>query len=73
MISISGAVSIILALIVGGVVFALLLYAVCYCEREFPGLALFWKFGRIILVLLAVFVLIGVLLNMAGGVQVFRP
>jgi Trk-type K+ transport system membrane component len=72
MISITAAVTVILYLIVGGLIFGLLYYAIYYCEKEFPGGGIFWKFARIVLVLLAVFVIIGILLSMFGGQQLFR-
>ena len=73
MISLSAAASVLLYLIVGAIVFALMLYAVGVCEREFPQAAPWWKVCRILVVLMAVFVLIGALLSLVGGVQVFRP
>lgn len=72
MISLSAAVTIILYLLACGLVFGLLYYLILYCEREFPGMPLFFKVARIALVFLAVLVIIGVLVHVAGGTPIFR-
>lgn len=72
MVSISMVVSIIFGIIIAALVFGLLWYALQYCEAEFPGGGIFWKFGRIVLILLSVFVLIGILLQFISGQPVFR-
>ncbi len=72
MISLSGAVQIVVGLIIAGLVFGLLFWLIGFCESQFPSAAPFFKVARIILVIIAVLVLIGILLNFAGY-QVFRP
>ncbi len=69
MISISGAVSIVMTLIVAGLVFWLLTWLVSYCGIPEP----FNKIAHVILAILAVLVVIGVLLGAVGGQPVFRP
>lgn len=49
-----------------GAVFGLLFYLVHYIEREFPSNPLFFKAARIFLVVAAVLVLIGVILDFMG-------
>ncbi len=66
MISIESVVWTVLLLIGCAAIFGLLWYAVNYCAKEFPGGAIFWKFARIFLVLAAVFVLIGIILQLMG-------
>lgn len=72
MISLAGAVSIVLIIIVGGLIVALLMYAINYCEREFPNAAIVWKVARIAVVLLSVLVLIGLLISVVSGQPLFR-
>lgn len=72
MISLTGAVTLIIYLLVAGLVFGLLYWLVVYCEREFPGIPLFFKVARIALVFLAVLVLIGLLISIVSGQPVFR-
>lgn len=69
MISISMAVTVILTLIVAGLVFWLLNFLVDYVALGEP----FTKVAKVILVVLAVFVCIGVLLSLLGGQPMFRP
>lgn len=69
MISISAAVTIVLYLVVGGLIFWLLMYLIDYVGLPEP----FNKVARVILVVLAVFVLIGLLLSFLGGTPLFRP
>lgn len=69
MISISAAVTIVLYLIVAGLIFGLLWWLVGYCGLPQP----FDKVARVILAILAVFVIIGILLSIAGGTPLFRP
>ena len=69
MVSIYAACMVILYLVVGGVIFWLLTWLVDYCGIPDP----FRKVARVILAVLAVFVVIGILLQTLGGVQVFRP
>lgn len=72
MISIGGAVHFVILLIVAALVFGLLFWLLNYCESQFPGAGVFFRVGRIILVILAVLVLIGLLLSFAGY-PVIRP
>ncbi len=58
MISISAAVTIIVLLIAGAIIFALLQYAINYSEKQFPDYPMFFKIARVILVLLSVLVII---------------
>ncbi len=69
MISISAAVTVILYLIVAGAIFGLLFWLVSYIGLPEP----FNKVARVVLVVLAVFVCIGILLSLIGGQQIFRP
>jgi hypothetical protein len=70
MISISGAVWIIVYLIVGGLIFGLLRWLI----NSSPIDAKFKDIANWVLIVLAVLVLIGVLLNFLGvGGAVFRP
>lgn len=69
MISIEGAVHAVVIMIVAGLIFWLLWFLIGYVNPPEP----FNKLARVILMILAVLVCIGVLLSMVGGVQVFRP
>lgn len=69
MLSLSGAVSIIVYLIVAGLIFYLLNWLIDYCGTPDP----FRKIARVILAILAVLVVIGVLLSAVGGQPIFRP
>ncbi len=69
MISIGGAVTVIITLIVAGVIFWLLWWLIGYCGIPEP----FNKVARVILAVLAVLVVIGVLLQFVGGRSVFVP
>lgn len=69
MISLSAAVSILVYLIVAGLIFGLLWWLVGYCALPQP----FDKVVRVVLAILAVFVIIGALLSLAGGTPLFRP
>ena len=66
MINIETVVWVTLFLIGCAAIFGLLFYAVLYCEKEFPQIPLFFKVARIFLVLAAVFVLIGLILDLMG-------
>lgn len=68
MISITTAAMTILYLIIAGVIFWLLWWLVDYCGLPQP----FNKVAHVILAVLAVFVVIGILLSLAGH-QVFVP
>jgi hypothetical protein len=69
MISITAAVTVILYLIVAGLIFGLLWWLVGYVGLPEP----FGRVARVILAILAVFVVIGILLSFLGGTPVFRP
>ncbi len=71
MISIQGAVTIIIYLVVGGIIFGLLKWLID--ASPIPGQ--FKQIAQFVLIALAVLVLIGVLLSFAGVVQgpLFRP
>lgn len=66
MIDLATVVWIVLFLIGAAAIFGLLFWAVNYCESQFPSVAPFYKFARIFLVLAAVFVLIGLILDLMG-------
>jgi predicted membrane protein len=68
-VSLSGAVSIIVGLIVAGLVFWLLWFLLDYCAIPEP----FNKIAHVILMILAVCVIIGLLLSVVGGQPLFRP
>jgi hypothetical protein len=69
MISISGAVTIVVYLIVAGLIFYLLWWLVGYVGLPEP----FRKVANIVLAILAVMVIIGILLSLVGGHALFRP
>ncbi len=69
MISISGAAMVIVYLVVAGLVFWLLFWLVGYVGLPEP----FNKIAHVILAILAVMVIIGILVQLLGGQQVFRP
>lgn len=67
-------VGIVLYILVAGVVFGLLFFLVDYVGRQFPGegSAMFTKLAKIVLIVLAVLVIIGIVIGLAGGGQMFR-
>ncbi len=69
MISMQGAVTVVIYLIVGGLVFWLLWWLVGYCNPPEP----FKKIANVVLAILAVLVVIGILLSLVGGQPIFRP
>lgn len=69
MISLSGAVQVLIYLIVAGLIFGLLWWLVGCCGLPEP----FDKVCRVVLAVLAVLVLIGILLTFAGSQPIFRP
>jgi len=69
MISISMAVTVLLYLVVGGLIFWLLWWLVSYVALPEP----FNKIAHVVLAVLAVFVVIGILLGVVGGTGLFRP
>jgi hypothetical protein len=69
MISLSGAVTVIVYLVVAGLIFWLLNYLIDYIAPPEP----FHKVAKVVLMVLAVLVVIGCLLSMVGGTgQLFR-
>lgn len=75
MISLSGAVSVMLYLVLGALVFGLLWFLISFVGKLLGGepAGLFVRIGQAILVILAVLVLIGLLLSLVGGQPLFRP
>jgi hypothetical protein len=73
MVNLQSVVWVVLYLIIAGAVFGLLLWLTSYVERQFPGegMALFAKVARILLVVLAVLLVIGVLVSMVSGTPLF--
>lgn len=74
MISLSGAVHIIIYLLIAAAVFGLLYLLIVAVGRIFPGEAsnLFVRVAQLVLLILAILVLLGLLLSHVGGVPVFR-
>ncbi len=68
MISLSGAVSVIVTLVVAGLIFWMLWFLLDYVGLPQP----FNKVARVVLMLLAVLVVIGVLLQLVGGQAIFK-
>ena len=75
MISLGTLVSVVVAILVLGLVVALLLWLVDYVGGQFPSAAPFVKVARIIIVVVAVLILIGIVLSLSGVTAgpVFRP
>ncbi len=73
MISLSGAVGIVVYLLVAAVVFALLFWLIEYVGGQFPGAEPFVKVARIVLMILAVLVCIGFLVSLTSGRPLFGP
>lgn len=69
MISLSGAVTVIIYLMIAGLVFWLLWWLVSYIAPPEP----FRKIANVVLAILAVLVVIGILLSLVGGTPLFRP
>lgn len=69
MLSLQGLVSVMIYLLVAGLVFWLLNYLVDNIPLAEP----FHKIAKIVLMVLAVLVVIGILLSLVGGAPVFRP
>ena len=69
MISLSGAVAVIMYLVIGGLIFGLLWWLISYIDPPEP----FKKVANVILMVLAVMVCIGILLSLVGGQPLFRP
>ncbi len=69
MISLSAAVTLIVYLIVAGLIFGLLWFLIGYCGLPEP----FDKVCRVVLMVIAVLVLIGILLTFVNGQPLFRP
>lgn len=72
MIGIESVVSIVVYLLVASIIFGLLYYLVNFVGSQFPGSEPFVKVARIILVMLAVLVCIGILLSMISGKPFIR-
>ncbi len=68
MISLSGAVALIMQLVIAGLVFWLLMWLIDYVSPPEP----FMKIAKVILAILAVAVLIGLLISFGGGGPIFR-
>lgn len=69
MISIQGAVTVVVYLVIGGLIFWLLNWLIGYVGVPEP----FAKVARVVLAILAVLVVVGALLSLAGGQPLFRP
>jgi succinate dehydrogenase/fumarate reductase cytochrome b subunit len=69
MLSLSGAVTVVVYLIVAGLILWLLFWLVNYCGLPEP----FNKVAHVVLAVIAVLVVIGILLSLVGGTPVFRP
>jgi hypothetical protein len=69
MISASGAVGVVIYLIVAGLIFYLLWWLIGYVGLPEP----FNKVANVVLAVLAVLVVIGILLSLTGGTPLFRP
>ncbi len=74
MVDLQQVVGIVLYILVVGAVFGLLFFLVNYVGGMFPGegSALFVKLAKLVLIVLAVLVVIGILLGMVGGQPMFR-
>ena len=68
MISLSGAVNVVVQLVIAGLVFWLLWWLVNYIAPPEP----FRKVANVILAILAVLVAIGLLMSFGGGTPIFR-
>lgn len=69
MISISGAVTVVIYFLIAGLIFGLLWWLADYVHLPEP----FNKFIHVALAILAVMVIIGILLSVIGGQSLFRP
>ena len=69
MISLTALIHVVLVLIVVGIVCGLLWWLIGYCGLPAP----FDKVARVIVAVFAVLVVIGVLLSLIGGQEIFRP
>jgi hypothetical protein len=69
MISLSGAVMVILYLLIAGIVFGLLWWLISYINPPEP----FKKIANVVLAILAVLVVIGILISLVNGTPIFRP
>ena len=68
MISLTGAIHVVVLLIVAGLIFGLLWWLVDYCGIPEP----FHKVAKVVLAVLAVFVIIGILLSLVSDTPIFR-
>ena len=71
MISIQAAAMVIFYLVIAGLVFWLFYWLLNYSKASPPEP--FLKNGNVVLAVLAVFVCVGILLSLVGGVPIFRP
>lgn len=62
-------VTLVVTLVVCGLIFWLLIWLINYCGLPEP----FNKIAHVIVAVVAVLIVIGVLMSMFGGQQVFRP
>lgn len=69
MISISAAVTVIIYLVVAGLIWWLLYWALAKIDPPQP----FRKVAEVVLILLAVLVVIGILLSLVNGTPIFKP
>lgn len=69
MISIGGAVYVVVYLMIAGLIFFLLWWLVSYINPPEP----FKKVANVVLAVLAVLVVIGILLSLVSGTPIFRP
>jgi hypothetical protein len=72
MISVEVAVALVIHLVIVGVIFGLLFFLLRFVAGKWAMAKPFTDVGEVILIILAVLVLIGILLNLAGH-PVFRP
>ncbi len=74
MIDLQHVVGIVIYLLIAGAVFGLLIFLVDYIAKQFPSetMGMFAKVAKILIVVLAVLILIGLLISLIGGQPVFR-
>lgn len=74
MIDLSSVVWIVVYLIIAGAVFGLLYWLTYFIESQFPGpiTSNFCKVARVVIVVLAVFALIGILISLISGTPLFK-
>lgn len=74
MIDLTAVVWVVVYLIIAGAVFGLLFWLTYFIESQFPSppMVMFGKVARVVLVVLAVLVLIGILVSMISGTPLFH-